>query len=144
MDAVSLLDPSSAAQPVTPNAFGQLNSEQFVKIMFTELSKQDPTKPTDSNALLQQMSSLRTIQSSIDLSKQLESLVTQNQFSAAGTLIGRYVNGLDENYNRVTGQVISVSRTKDGPMLTLATGERLAFDKVDTMVDAPHDGGTGN
>jgi len=95
MDAVSLLSGSSSSQSTTPNAFSQLSSEEFVKIMFTELSKQDPTKPTDSSALLEQMSSLRTIQSSVDMSRKLDSLVAQNQFSSAGTMIGRHVDGID-------------------------------------------------
>ena len=137
MDPVSsLLGGASDQASVTPNAFSELNSEEFVKILFTELSKQDPLKPSDSSALLEQMSSLRSIQSSIDLSQKLDSLVSQNQLSTAGTLIGRRVTGLDQTSHRVDGIVASVSRTKDGPVLTLKSGERIAFDHIDTMVDA--------
>jgi flagellar basal-body rod modification protein FlgD len=137
MDVSSLLDVSSSrAAATTPNAFSDLTSEQFVKIMFTELTKQDPTKPTDSNTLLQQMSSLRTIQSSLDLSRQIDSLVSQNQFAAAATMIGRRVEGLDDLNFRAVGRVVSVSRTADGPVLRLETGQRMRFDKVDTMIDA--------
>lgn len=133
MDPVSLLD-SSSGLSTTPNAFSQLSSEEFVKIMFTELSKQDPTKPTDSSALLEQMSSLRQIQSSVDMQSKLDSLVTQNQFSAAGTMIGRAVDGIDITGTRVSGNVVSVLRTTDGPVLKLAGGQHVAFDLVDTIV----------
>ncbi len=144
MDAISALAPTdSATQAGAPNAFGALNSEQFIKIMFTELANQDPLKPNDSAALLQQMSSLRSIQSDIDLSAKLETLVTQNQLAGAGSLIGRTVTGLDDQNNRVSGLVASVSRTSNGPVLNLDSGGRLRFDRVDEMTDGtlpPHPG----
>ncbi|MBX3357224.1 MAG: hypothetical protein KF745_02230 [Phycisphaeraceae bacterium] len=136
MDAISSLGSNQAQASATPDAFSALNSEQFVKIMFTELTRQDPLKPNDTSNLLQQMSSLRSIQSSLDLSKRLESLVLQNQTSAAGTLIGKSVSGLDERNLRVTGVVESVSITKDGPVLGLTNGSRVSFDRVDSLAAA--------
>ena len=118
-----------------PNAFSDLTSEEFVKIMFTELSNQDPLKPNDSAALLEQMSSLRSIQSDIELSSKLEAMVSQNQLAAAGGLIGKYVSGVSTGNLRVEGEVISVSRTSDGPVLNLSNGYRVAFENVDEMVD---------
>ena len=64
MSAVSGLTPSAIGASAQ-DAFSSLNSEQFVKIIFTELSKQDPLQPNDSKALLEQLSSLRNIQSEI-------------------------------------------------------------------------------
>jgi flagellar basal-body rod modification protein FlgD len=118
-----------------PNAFSELTSEEFVKIMFTELTNQDPLKPSDSSALLEQMSSLRSIQSDIELTKRLDSLVSQNQLAAAGSLLGQIVSGLTENNERVFGRVIGVSRTDSGPVLNLNNGYRVPFRLVDEMVD---------
>lgn len=126
---------SGLSSPVTKNAFSDLTSEEFVKIMFTELSNQDPLKPNDSAALLEQMSSLRSIQSDIELSSKLEAMVSQNQLAAAGGLIGKYVSGVSTGNLRVEGEVISVSRTSDGPVLNLSNGYRVAFENVDEMVD---------
>jgi flagellar basal-body rod modification protein FlgD len=117
------------------NAFSDLTSEEFVKIMFTELANQDPLKPNDSAALLDQMSSLRSIQSDIELSSKLESMVSQNQLAAAGGLIGKYISGLSTGNLRVEGEVISVSRTNSGPVLNLTNGYRVPFDNVDEMID---------
>ena len=133
MDAVSSLTDAGSTQTTQPNAFSALNSEQFVKIMFTELSNQDPLKPNDSSALLQQMSSLRSIQSDIDLSTRLQTIVTQNQLAGAGGLIGRYVSGIAEDNTRVIGRVDSVSSTVAGPVLNLDTGGRVLFSNVDEM-----------
>jgi flagellar basal-body rod modification protein FlgD len=119
----------------TKNAFSDLTSEEFVKIMFTELSNQDPLKPNDSAALLEQMSSLRSIQSDIELSSKLEAMVSQNQLAAAGGLIGKYVSGVSTGNLRVEGEVISVSRTSEGPILNLLNGFRVRFENVDEMID---------
>lgn len=121
----------------TPNAYSDLTSEQFVKIMFTELSNQDPLKPNDSNQILQQMSSLRSIQSDLELSNKLSAVVTQNQLATAGAMLGKLVSGLSENGEPVAGIVKSVSNTAHGPVLTLDNGHRVPFDFIDKMLEPP-------
>src|SRR4051812_27189619 len=111
---------SSGGNYSAGSGFSALSAEQFSKIIFTELSNQDPLQPNDTNALLQQISSVRSIQSDMDLSQKLEVLVNQNEFAAAATLIGKTVSGVDENNQRVTGKVKSLSRTSSGTVLTLA------------------------
>jgi len=147
MPATSGINTAFAASQPAHDAFSDLKSQDFVKIMFTELSNQDPLKPNDSNALLQQMSSLRSIQSDLDLSSKLESLVSQNQMASASNLLGRYVSGLSETNQRVIGVVATVSRTSDGPVLTLDDGTRVPFSQVDELAGAPSQpsspGGTG-
>jgi flagellar basal-body rod modification protein FlgD len=135
MDPISSLTDTNPAPTAQPNAFSALNSEDFVRIMFTELSNQDPLKPNDSSALLQQMSSLRSIQSDIDLSTKLQTIVTQNQLAGAGGLIGKYVSGLAEDNTRVIGRVNSVSATSAGPVLNLDDGSRVLFSNVDQMLE---------
>lgn len=121
----------------TPNRLSELSSEEFLKIIFTELQKQDPLQPNDSSKLLEQLSSIRSIQSDIELSDQLKSIVTQNQLASAGAMIGNIVSGLDQDNKRVIGQVLSVSRTADGPILNLHNGKRVALDQVDEMTLPP-------
>jgi hypothetical protein len=129
-DASGILTRQTGA---TPNKFSALSSEQFVKIMFTELTNQDPLKPNDSNQLLQQMSSLREIESSISLQTKLDDLVGQNAFSSASLLIGAKVSGITDANQRVQGLVASVVKTNEGPILTLRSGERINFNNVDQV-----------
>jgi flagellar basal-body rod modification protein FlgD len=127
----------SATQPTTnPNAFSALDSEQFVKIIFTELSNQDPLQPSDSNQLLQELSTLRSIQSDTDLSTKLTSLVGQNEWASASSLIGKTISGLSDTTARVQGVVRSVSRTSDGAVLNLASGDRVPVANVDEILGA--------
>lgn len=119
------------------NAFSALSSEEFVKIIFTELAHQDPLAPNDSKALLEQLSSIRNIQSDLELSNKLESLVAQNQMSAAAGLIGRKVSGVSLDYERVEGVVTSVIRTTQGAVLRLASGAFIHMDNLDQVLETP-------
>lgn len=121
------------AQP-PPNAFSGLTSEQFVEIMMTEMEGQDPLEPNDSEALLNQIANIRSIQSDLELTSKLESLVLQGQLAGASSLIGKYVGGY-EDAREVQGYVLSVSRTDEGPVLNLDTGNRVKLNDVFEMLD---------
>ena len=79
-----------------------------MKIIFTELQQQDPFKPNDSSALLDQLNSIRQIESDMQLTEQLESIVFQNQLASASNMIGKVVQGVLPTGDRVAGQVLSV------------------------------------
>jgi flagellar basal-body rod modification protein FlgD len=130
---------TSANQPFsdTPDGFSAINSEEFMRIIFAELSRQDPTQPSDSSKLIEQLSSIRSIQSDIELSRDLKSIVGQSQFATAGGLIGKQVQGLTDRGERVSGKVTSVSNTSIGPVLNLESGQRLAFTNVDRILENP-------
>jgi len=132
MDAIGAL---SGAPPggTAPDAFSQLTSGQFVKILFTELANQDPIQPNDTNALLGQLSSLRSIQADMDLTTRLQTIVTQGQLSSAAALIGRQIQGRTEGLDRVSGRVVSVARTDSGPVLTLDGGARVPMENLETI-----------
>lgn len=134
MSGISALSANSSTVAATgKDAFSDLTSEEFVRIMFTELANQDPLKPNDSNQMLEQLSSLRSIQSDLELSTKLETIVSQNQLASAGGLIGKYVSGITADGQRVVGEVVSVARTKDGPVLRLSNNFRVPFKNVDIM-----------
>jgi flagellar basal-body rod modification protein FlgD len=142
MSAVSSLG-SNLGVDQSSNAFSSLTSEEFVKIMFTELSRQDPLQPNDSKAMLEQLSSLRNIQSDIDLSNKLNSLVTQNEMASASALIGKRVSGISENNRREEGEVTSVIRTSEGPVLRLGENVYIRMSNMDQVLLPPSStGGT--
>lgn len=118
------------------SGFSAMTSEDFTKIIFTELSKQDPLQPNDSSQLLQQISMIRSIQADIDLTDKIKGIATQNEFASAAGLIGKYVSGITDDGRRVSDTVLAVARTKSGPVLTLATTDRVAIGNVDQILDA--------
>jgi flagellar basal-body rod modification protein FlgD len=132
VDALPASAASSAAS--SSNAFSAMDSSEFVKIIFTELANQDPLAPSDSQALLEQISTIRSIQSSIDMSSRLESLVGQNEWTSAAGLIGKKISGVSEELLRVDGVVKSVSRTDEGAVLNLESGKRVPVSWVDEIL----------
>ena len=124
---------SGAARPISPNApsaFGEIQTADFIRLLVSELSNQDPFEPQDSSALLEQLSSLRNIESQLSLQQKLESLVLQNQVAMAGGLIGQVVTGLSGNNDTVSGVVTSVRIENGRAILELDSGQSLAIDRV--------------
>lgn len=131
MAAIDAIGGAAGASAV--GGFGSLGSEDFAKIIFAELARQDPLEPSDTNALIQQLSGIRSIQSDMDLSDRLATLVSQNEFASATTLIGRRVSGISLDNERVTGTVKSVARTSIGAVVTLEDGTRLPATNLDEI-----------
>lgn len=131
MSAISALQGGTkTGAAAAGGAFGDLKSEDFLKVMLSELKNQDPFQPQDSSKLLEQLSSLRNIESQMSLQDSLTNLVLQNQVSSAGGLLGRLVGGLDDRNRAVQGLVTSV-RVQDGKaILELDTGHALAMERV--------------
>jgi flagellar basal-body rod modification protein FlgD len=136
-NSINPLDPSAQRAPV--NGFNALRSEDFIRIIFTELSNQDPFQPSDSSALLEQLNSIRSIESDIDLMERLDDLVFQNQLAGAANLIGKFVEGLSETFGAASGTVRTVSREGEHILLELDSGERMPLENVLNI----HDGAPG-
>ena len=130
----SLATGSALREPVK-GGFDAMSTDEFVKIIFTELSHQDPFKPNDSAALLQQLSTIRSIESDLNLMEKLESLVQENQLAAGSSMIGKFVGGLTENHDRVAGVVVAVIREGDRISLELDNGWLIPLGNVESVLD---------
>jgi flagellar basal-body rod modification protein FlgD len=127
----------SNSPPAQTNAFAALDTGEFVKILISELQNQDPFNPQDTTALLEQLSSLRNIESQTNLNEQLKDLVTQNQVAAAGNLIGKLVQGIDSLNSQTSGLVTSVRVTRDGVFLELDNGRSMSIGQVTAIAEMP-------
>ena len=110
MSQINAPDLLGSVERTTSSGFASMSSEDFIKIMFTELTNQDPLAPTDSAALLDQMNSIRSIESDMQMVENMQSLVFENQLASASGLIGRFVGGLDWSGVRIGGIVSAVVR----------------------------------
>ncbi len=138
MSQIPALDPTDAALRTTASTgFSSMSSADFIRIMFTELANQDPFQPSDSSALLEQMNSIRSIESNIDLMERLDTLVFENKLSSAANLIGKEIQGLTPDGFRVEGAVTTVMRFGDDVVLELDNGRRLSIDNVETIRQEP-------
>ena len=120
------------------SSFGDLASNDFLQLLITQLTNQDPFEPTGNEELLQQISSIRDIELSTTLTESLKVLTGQQRFASASTLLGQYVTSLpDENGVVEAGIVTGVRFDSDGrPILQLSSGTEIALDRV-SMVEPP-------
>ena len=131
------INPAAASGPSTAvNPYAELNSGEFFKIMLQELTNQDPLEPNDTGAILEQLSSLRNIESQNSLQEQLSAMVLSNSISQAGSLIGKIVEGLDLQNERIAGEVVSVRVVDGKPQLELDTGVSLPMPRVTSVASA--------
>lgn len=110
VDAVSGSSGASSStdvKVVSPDqvGFNGLTAESFMKMLITELQNQDPTKPMGNEQLLGQISSMRELQSNIELSDTLKEITAGQSLTQAASLIGKQVAGKDSNDSDVDGVV---------------------------------------
>lgn len=145
MSAIDSFGGLSSSGSASPSAFGELSSDEFMELILTELQNQDPLEPQDTQALLEQLSSLRDIEADIRTAENFENLVEKSEFAAATNLIGSLISGISTTGQRVADLVISVSISRDGPVLNLFDGSVVPFDQVEEVVgplNIPDDDGT--
>ena len=128
----TLTSPTTARGTTRSEAFTELGSDDFLKLLVTQLTSQDPLEPTSNQELLQQISSIRDIELSTTLTDSLRSLTGEQRFGSASSLIGQFVTGAaDENGAVVAGVVTAVRFDPAGrPTLQLANGSMLTVEQV--------------
>lgn len=126
---------TTAAPASSGNAFDTFTSQDFLELMFSELTNQDPLQPSDTGDLIDQIGQIRSIEADVNLSSQLEAIVSRSEIASAGNLVGSYVVGLTESGLAQEGLVLSVSVTNDGPVLNLHNNARIPLNSVQEFVD---------
>lgn len=93
VDAINALGLSSSQAPVAKKqALGQ---EEFLKLMTTQLTHQDPTKPMENGDFLAQMAQFGTVAGIQDLQESFKSFaasISSDQALQASGLVGHYVS----------------------------------------------------
>ena len=105
---------STIAQSIAGNR--QLGEQEFLKLLITELSNQDPLSPQDDKEFLAQMAQFSTVEGVTNMSN------TMGKFQAA-SLIGKTVDAIVISSagvaTPVSGIVNAVKFQSDGPHLTV-------------------------
>ncbi len=140
---MAVIQSASSTQGLLPSRYGELKSEDFVKLIFTELRNQDPFKPNDSSELLKQIDSIRSIQANMELGDQLQQMTDASHLNGASDLLGRFVKGLSTDYQMVSGTVIGVQPSNQGALLELDNGSFLPTSFIQQILGAPP-AGTGS
>ena len=99
---------SSTLTSNKPTGFAALTSQDFLKMLITELQNQDPTQPVSNTELLQQLSQMQALQSNVELNSTLSTFANNQQITSGASFLGKVVTGTDSNNNPVNGVADSV------------------------------------
>jgi len=93
----------NSTQSSGQNGFAALTSQDFLKMLITELKNQDPTQPVSNSELLQQLSQMQALQSNVELKSTLDDFANNEQIASGASFLGKVVSGTDANSNQVSG-----------------------------------------
>lgn len=110
----------TAANGQTTRQIADRNFQDFLKLLTTQLQNQDPTDPTDTNQLTQQIATLSQVEQQIATNANLQKLVSLFNAAQTGTAVS-YI-----------GKIIDA----DGNSLSLHNGQALlAYDLPSNAAD---------
>ncbi|MEW6199597.1 MAG: flagellar hook capping FlgD N-terminal domain-containing protein [Planctomycetota bacterium] len=122
-----------------------LRSEDFFKLLVTELQQQDPFEPAKTADMIGQVSQIRTIELSKQLTDTLSELSRQQRTAGASDLLGKFVvasvTASDGTVSEVQGIVTGVRFDPDGTaVLELDTGQAVRAADVTRITSAQETG----
>lgn len=136
--------PTSASSSTKKTSLGQ---EQFLKLMTTQLTHQDPTKPMQNGEFLSQMAQFGTvsgIQELQQLFKDFSGSISSDQALQAASLVGRTVSTASDNGLLAAGGEIkgTVALSASSPNVKLKITDPATGDVVATRSLGEHSAGT--
>ncbi|MBS2037840.1 hypothetical protein JST97_22840 [bacterium] len=96
--------------------------DQFMQLMLSELTQQDPLKPMSTSEMANQMLSLEQVSTTENLQKQLENLSNVLMMGATG-LVGKSVTVLDPNTQQEVTGTVQALRSKSGQLSLMINGQ---------------------
>ena len=98
----------------------QLNQDDFLKLLTTQLSNQDPLKPMEDTQFIAQMAQFSALQQSTTLTKDFEAFSSAQQISSAQNLLGKTVTLSSDG--TVSSGPVSEVRIKNGAAQIIVNG----------------------
>jgi flagellar basal-body rod modification protein FlgD len=88
---------NTSSSNVKGNDLRDVDLDQFLGLLITELQNQDPLNPMDNAQMLTQISTIREIGSTNQLTETLGNFAVGQELAMASNLIGKKVSGLDKD-----------------------------------------------
>lgn len=154
--SVAAANASTAASTASkPKGVEAMGTGDFLKLLITQLTSQDPFDPVKNQDMLNQIGSIRSLEMNDQLTKTLKSMtdqtgvlnstmntmMLQSNLNSAGGMIGKMVSGISGTGDKavaVAGQVLSVRVSDNKVMLQLSNGQSVSMDAVNHVVN-PND-----
>ena len=116
----------SATTGLRGNSLGQ---EDFMKILLTQLTYQDPLKPMDNQQFMAQMAQFTSLEQTQQLNQKMATLISNQAALQSVGLIGRTVD-INTGGSSLTGTVASLSLAGDSPSITVRTSSGATLQNI--------------
>ena len=107
-----------------------MGMEDFLKILLTQLTFQDPLKPMDNQEFMAQMAQFTSLEQTQQLNEKMSTLIANQAALQSVGLIGRTVDITADGGIAITGSVTALSLTGEAPSLTLTTESGATLSNV--------------
>jgi flagellar basal-body rod modification protein FlgD len=135
VSSVGVTGTQGQQDPTGHNKFNDVDMDDFLKLMITELQNQDPMNPMSNQEMLQQINSIREIESNTRLTESLEAVQLGQSMATASGLIGKFIKGLADDQTMISGWVQQVSVTDGTPKLHI-DDKTISLDNVSDILAA--------
>lgn len=122
----------------TKSGYQSLTTEDFVKLLVTQLQNQNPMDPMKDSDLTQQVSAIQSLNSTTQLISTLDTFGQNQSLGAASSLIGREITGT-VNSKDVTG-VADKAVVDSGKVYVMVGDTKVPFDSITSVGPASSSG----
>ncbi len=117
------------------SALNQVDLDDFLNLMIAELQNQDPLNPMENDELIAQISQIREVGATEQLTSTLNAVLLGQNITSATNLIGADVVALNDNGQRVSGNVKVVTITDGQAMLDIAVDPTASIAEVTGAIE---------
>ncbi|MBV8619981.1 MAG: flagellar hook capping protein [Curvibacter sp.] len=119
-----------AASSTTASQTNTLTQQDFLNVLATQLTYQDPLKPMDNQQFMAQMAQFTTLQQTEQLNTNISTLLGNESALQSVGLLGRSVTITTSTGGTETGTVSGLSLSGTSPQLTLKTSSGASIPNV--------------
>ena len=124
---MSIESVTSAASATQAKPMGM---EDFLKILLTQLTYQDPLKPMDNQEFMAQMAQFTSLEQTQQLNEKMTTLIANQAALQSVGLLGRTVDIGTSGGIALTGTVTALSLTGESPSLTVRTAAGIDMPNI--------------
>jgi flagellar basal-body rod modification protein FlgD len=124
------IGPTSSVSSSGSSAANALSMQDFLKVLLTQLTYQDPLKPMDNQQFMAQIAQFSTLGQTQLLNERIAALVANQASLQSVGLIGRTVD-FTANGSKLTGTVVALNLAGQTPVLSIRTTAGATISNVE-------------
>ena len=127
---------ATGADAFTSAASQTLSEQDFLNLLVTQMTSQDPMNPMTNQDMLSQMVQFSTLQGNTAMQSLMAGMQGGQAFSMANSMVGQQVNLLTDSNGSTTQGVVSGVDLSSGMPLIMVNGQSYGLSQVIAVTPA--------